>query len=103
MAGIKKTQDIVRMMLVKHPETRNSDHLLYAEVCKFVNPEVEHWCFCDALKYMKDLGLPAFETVRRTRQKLQAAFPELAACDEVQGFRMAKEEEFRDYARSITT
>jgi hypothetical protein len=48
---------------------------------------------------MKDYQFPAFETVRRTRQKLQAEFPELSGNREVQEHREANEAVFRDYAR----
>jgi hypothetical protein len=49
---------------------------------------------------MDKLDIPGFETVRRTRQKIQASYPELAACDKVAGMRMVNETEFRQYARS---
>lgn len=102
MAGIKSTQDVVRMILATNPKTRNSDNLLYVEVCSFLDPSTKFMQFGFVMENVKALDLPGFETVRRTRQKLQAAFPELAAYDAVSGYRALKEEEFRDYARSIT-
>jgi hypothetical protein len=45
-----------------------------------------------------ELPCPAFETVRRTRQKLQATFPILAACEAVEAFRNGNEKEYREYA-----
>ena len=47
---------------------------------------------------MSDMGIPAFETVRRTRQKIQQEYPELASAEAVQGFRAAREEAFRGFA-----
>ena len=44
-------------------------------------------------------GFPGFETVRRTRQKIQQHHPELAACEAVEGFRAVNEQEFREFAR----
>ena len=51
---------------------------------------------------MKDYGFPGFETVRRSRQKLQATFPELAGDADVEGMRRVNEETFRDYARGYS-
>ena len=48
---------------------------------------------------MKDYGFPVFETVRRTRQKIQAARPDLAACEAVQEHRAENEAAYRAFAR----
>jgi hypothetical protein len=45
------------------------------------------------------MEMPAFETVRRARQKLQQTYPELSAWDKVEGRRMMNEEIYREYAR----
>jgi hypothetical protein len=45
-----------------------------------------------------DMGFVGFETVRRARQKIQATFPELAACERVEGFRAENEAEYKKYA-----
>lgn len=50
---------------------------------------------------MKEYNMPAFETVRRTRQKIQHDNPELSGCDDVEAKRMVNEEMFRDYARGF--
>ena len=55
--------------------------------------------FCQVMAHRKELGLPVFESVRRSRQKVQAAHPELAACDEVAAFRDENEQKYRAYAR----
>jgi len=47
---------------------------------------------------LQGTAFPGFETVRRARQKLQATFPELSACEAVEGFRVENEKEFRAYA-----
>ena len=51
----------------------------------------------DVMLNLKELGLPCFETVRRTRAKIQAENPELKPSKEIQDFRAELEEEFRDY------
>ena len=50
----------------------------------------------------KELGLPCYESVRRTRQKLQAAYPELCGSDEVEAQRVINEGIVHDYARSVS-
>lgn len=99
MEEIKNTAKIVKEVLTDYPETRNSDMALYLEVCRKVNPEaltLPFWSVVSALKLYK---LPNFETVRRTRQKIQASCPELSGNEEVTAGRAAMEEVFREYAR----
>ena len=45
-------------------------------------------------------GIPPFESVRRTRQKIQAECPWLAACDTVKEYRAGKEADYRDFVRA---
>lgn len=101
MLGLATMHDIVKDLLKNDPKTRNSDDLLYIAVCKKLNPEVEHWLFCDAFKYKKELGLPSFESISRCRRKIQETFPELSAKDDVQNQRTLNEEIFKEYARSM--
>lgn len=98
MEEIKKTQDIVKTILINYPETRNSDNLLYTKVCAALNPDTEYLTFSEVMLGMKELGIPCFETVGRTRRKLQAKFPELSASADVRRFRRDREEGFREYA-----
>lgn len=92
----KQTRRIVKNILTYYPETRNrKDDLLYIKVVEALNRGALNKPFAEVMANLEELGLPCFETVRRTRQKLQAEFPELQACDIVQDFRTAREEEFR--------
>jgi hypothetical protein len=52
------------------------------------------------LENFQKWGFAPFETVRRTRQKLQADFPELASTETVAEKRSEREEVYREYARS---
>lgn len=90
-----QTRRIVKNILTDYPQTRNSDNALYIKVVAALNPQANDRPFANVLSSLEELGLPCFETVRRTRQKLQAEFPELQACDEVQDFRTEREEQFR--------
>ena len=91
----KQTRKIVKNILTDYPQTRNSDNALYIKVVAAINPQANDRPFANVLLSLEELGLPCFETVRRTRQKLQEEFPDLRACDEVQDFRTMLEDEYR--------
>ena len=91
----KQTRKIVKNILTDYPQTRNSDNALYIKVVAAINPQANDRPFANVLSNLEELGLPCFETVRRTRQKIQEEIPELRACDIVADFRTAREEEFR--------
>lgn len=96
---LKNTTAIVKKLLTYNPQTRNSDDYLYFKVCETIAPESISNKFWYVLLNRKHYGLPAFESVRRTRQKLQETYPELAGNGNVEGYRALQEEVFRDYAR----
>ena len=96
---LKNATAIVKNLLINNPQTRNSDDYLYYKVCERIAPECISQKFWYVLLNRKQYGLPAFESVRRTRQKLQESYPELAGNGEVEGYRALQEEVFRDYAR----
>lgn len=102
MNDLRTTTKLVKTILEEHPQTRNSDNLLYVKVLEQRAEEngVNLYGISIPLLLlnMKDYGFPGFETVRRTRQKLQATYPELAACENVQLARMENEKVFRGYA-----
>lgn len=96
---LKTATKIVREMLEKYPETRNSDDMLYFRVCESIDDVILNSPFWKVLINRKQYNYPAYESVRRTRQKLQAAFPELAGCDEVEAERVLNEAIYREFAR----
>lgn len=96
---LKKTTDLVKKLLIQFPELRNDDDLLYRNVCKEIYPAVMTQFFGAVLRNRRIYGLPSFETVRRTRQKVQATYPELKGTKRVREGRKAKETEYREYAR----
>ena len=91
----RKTNILVKELLTNHPETRNSDALLYIKVVQRLNSSALEKPFEEVMTSLEEMGLPCFETVRRTRQKLQNEFPNLQADEIVQDFRSYREEEFR--------
>lgn len=103
MKDLKTVTAVVRYILENYKQTRSCDGLLYLKV-------LEHYAFKKGIELrmlsvpmfltqMEQLGFPPFESVRRTRQKLQATYPHLAAADAVQGLRAEQEKEYREYAR----
>jgi hypothetical protein len=102
MVDLKTTTEIVRSILEQDRQCRNSDSLLYLKVL---------WVYAAAFQVDLDKislplflmeyygkNFPVFETVRRTRQKLQQHHPELAACEAVQEARAENEAQFKAYA-----
>ncbi len=103
MNEIRRTAKLVEAILILNPLARNSDDVLYHEICKNVlESQGKSIGVCtptEALLLRKTLGLPKYETVRRARQKLQAKHPELASSERVATKRNVREKMFRDYAR----
>ena len=105
MHELKTITDIVKEVLKSHEKARNCDDYLYYLVCSLVGKQngfdVDNMQLSHFLLYRREYNLPAFETVRRTRQKIQQHHPELCGCDVVEGYRTVNEEKFRSYARGI--
>ena len=103
--GLNCTKDIVYELLLEDEKTRNSDSYLYykvlAKVGKDKGVSIESMSVPVFLLNMAEYGFPCFETVRRTRQKIQQHNPELAGSEEVEAFRTVKELEYKDFARQI--
>lgn len=103
MQTIKNTSELVKAILQKDKQARSSDSYLYLKVISHTADQIGvnlHGLSVPMfLLNGADMGFVGFETVRRARQKIQATYPELAACEAVEGFRMENEKEFRAYAR----
>ncbi len=103
MDNLNSLTDLVRIILENQPQTRNSDGLLWLEVLEHQASEkgidLRMFSVTSFLPRIGELGFSPFESVRRTRQKLQATYPHLAATDSVKAFRAEQEAEYRQYAR----
>ena len=101
MLDLKNTTALVKSILEQEKQCRNSDSFLYLKVlsltAKQKGIDLEKMTVPFFLLNLHGAGLPPFESVRRARQKVQAAHPELAACERVEGFRMENEAEYRAY------
>lgn len=96
---LKNTKALVKSILENIPEARNSDMRLYFEVCCRINSFVLQYPFEVVIMNLDGFGLPPFESVRRSRQKVQAECPHLAADDVVQVYRAENEQEYVEFAR----
>ena len=93
-----ETKELVKKVLEENERTRNSDNELYIEVCYRINPYVVKMPFDYVLLTLEEHSLPPFESVRRTRQKIQAECPNLRPCDEVALFRAENETAYKEFA-----
>lgn len=100
---IKTTSDLVHEILKAEPECRNSDNILYLRVLQTIGKQngidVNNMSVPTLFRNMSAMKLPAFETVRRTRQKVQECNPELKAVPMVTAYREVLVEEYKEYAR----
>ena len=102
MKDLNTVTAVVKEILTQYKQTRNCDGLLYLKVLEYYSVkkgiDLRILSVPVFLQQMGEMGFPGHETVRRTRQKLQATYPELAACETVEGYRAEIEKEFRAYA-----
>ena len=97
MKQIRQVTGIVRGILEKHPDTRNSDNLLFIKVVESIDSDLLYKPMMDVLVHAKEYGIPAFESVRRSRQKLQEKFPELRGSKEIEAGREENRQIVRDF------
>jgi hypothetical protein len=95
-----KVEPIVKKVLEEKPYTREDDFTLVYEVFKEFLPNIDELSFQDIMLNHKEYGLPYFESVRRTRPKLQNKYPELLPPQTVQEARKLEETDYRTYALS---
>jgi len=93
---IQNVQRKVELLLIADAKCRDDDDYLYCELAKQLGLNNE--TFGTVFTNRAELGLPPYETVRRTRQKLQHDRPELRG-KRVKA-RAEAEEVFREYAVS---
>ena len=98
MKNIVATSVLVREILEKFPETRSNDNRLYIRVIEKIDSRLLHKPIEELLLNSKEYKIPPFESVRRTRQKLQADNAHLRASKTVQEARAENEQIVRDYA-----
>ena len=95
---LRKTKALVKQILEENPQARNSDNELYIQICNKLNPSICFAPFGEVVCNLNEYGLPPFETVRRSRQKVQEEHPELRPCDEVALYRAENETAYEEFA-----
>ena len=76
MQKLRTIEDKVRAILKKDEEARNDDMVLYLKVCNSYFKDAGAMPFAEVMSQYRYLGLPSFESVGRTRRKLQAEHPD---------------------------
>ena len=99
MQKLRTIEDKVRAILKKDEEARNDDMVLYLALCNACLKDAGAMPLAEIMTQHKYLGLPSFESVSRTRRKLQAQHPELAGSRPVQKMRATGEKAYRRYAK----
>lgn len=89
---MKDLNELVKRILAEHKEARDDDFKVIGYVIKALKPEAMQLTFGQALWNHSKLDLPSFESIRRTRQKIQHDHPELRG--ELYLKRMEKQTEF---------
>lgn len=87
MRNLKTIEKKVRAVLEKNEDARNDDMVLYLALCNACLKDAGAMPLAEIMTQHKYLGLPSFESVSRTRRKLQAQHPELAGSRPVQKMR----------------
>ncbi|MCM1219278.1 MAG: hypothetical protein NC548_32770 [Lachnospiraceae bacterium] len=100
MKNLKTIEGRVRAILEKDEEARNDDMTLYLAVCNSCLKGAGAMPFAEVMAQYKHLGLPSFESVGRTRRKLQEKHPELLGSLRAQKLRARGEKAYRGYAKS---
>ena len=100
MHNLKTIEGKVRAILEKDEEARNDDMTLYLAVCNACLKGAGAMPFAEVMSQYRHLGLPSFESVCRTRRRLQEKHPELAGNRPVQKLRARGEKAYRRYAKS---
>lgn len=103
MQDLKTTKALVTVILEQDEKARNSDSHLYFRVINTIaakrNIDLTNIPVIDFLLNLNQSPFPPFESVRRSRQKVQRQCPWLAASAEIEQIRAENEHEYREFAR----
>lgn len=99
MARLKVIETNVLTILLKYPESRANDFVLYALYIKENKAELKNAGLIYALMEGKKLGMPSYESITRARRKLQQLNPELKPPNKTEKIRASRELAYRKYAR----
>lgn len=104
MKDLNSTKALVRAILERDQKARNSDSYLYLTVLNIIAKKeginLNDITVIDFLLNLHRSPFPPFESVRRTRQKIQEKNPDLCACETVSEYRAENEVAYLEFARS---
>ena len=100
MDSLKTIEGKVRSILQENEDARNDDMILYLALCNLYLKDAGTMPLAEIMTRHKELGLPSFESVGRTRRKLQERHPELLGNVRRQRIRAAGEKAYRKYAKT---
>ena len=92
----------VEWLLINKPTTRGDDRILFLEYFKYFEPIYVYNPFDKTINFRHPLTydewrkLTSFETIRRTRQKLQQHNPDLLPLPDTVAKRIEREQNFRE-------
>ena len=96
MKDLKTIESRVRAILANNEEARDDDMILYLLYCnRYGEVRVGELPFEMVMNNYKVFHIPCFESVRRTRQKIQAATPELGCSPEVRRARRKQQGKYK--------
>lgn len=101
MKTLKTVERRVTEILKEYPEARDDDmrlYLLISKSCLYETHRIGVVTFEDVMANYALYGIPCFESIRRTRQKVQAEHPELGCSPEVRRTRHKMREIYAAYA-----
>ena len=103
MRNLTTLENRALAVLKEHPAARNDDmklYLLATTACISDTHRISHFRFHAPPRHYTAPGIPCFESIRRTRQKIQAKYPELGCSPEVRRARHKMQRVYSDYAKS---
>lgn len=96
---LETMESLVTTILISSKRARKDDYFLYALVCLQLCPQCDKMSFTSVLCNQRNLSLPKWESVTRTRRRVQNKHPELF--DSKTKLARAEEEQiYREYAKS---
>ena len=98
MNDLRTIKGAVKSILEADVLSRSSDLRLYLLLGREANESAMDMSFSYVISNLSVLGLPNFESVRRTRQKVQEENPELRPNAVVADARRKLQDEYHDFA-----
>ncbi len=98
--NIYKISNVVKQVLTDDERARGDDFYLYGRVMSKIDSTFESMSAKFFFNNAKELKYIPFESVRRSRQKIQAENEELKPSESIVSARKRNEEVMKDYAKS---